>query len=138
MSTGLLILRVFVGVIFIYAGWTKLNGGIPMVTNMVDNIGFPMPTFFAWVLALTEFLGGIALVLGVATRVAGGLLAFAMIVAFFGAHSGSFAAGGNTVFILIGATLALAFMGGGAWSLGCYLCKGKKMGMSEGCCQHKH
>ena len=136
-STGLFILRLVVGVIFISAGWGKLNGGIPMVTNMVDGLGFPLPAFFAWLIALIEFIGGIALVLGVAVSTCASLLAVIMLVAFFGAHGASIKAGG-LAFSLLGSTLALAFVGGGSWSVLCWMCKEGKGFLGSECCKQEH
>lgn len=48
---------------------------------MVDKLGFPMPAVFAYLAALTEFLGGLAMLAGVYTRYAGYGLAIVMLVA---------------------------------------------------------
>jgi len=53
---------------------------------MLDKIGFPVPTLFAYAAALGEFLGGIAMLIGVHTKHAGYLLSFIMLVAIAGAH----------------------------------------------------
>jgi putative oxidoreductase len=50
------------------------------------NLGFPAPELFAWAAALSEFAGGIAVALGLGTRVAASFAAFTMGVAAFGRH----------------------------------------------------
>lgn len=161
-SAGLFIMRLAVGFVFIWQGAHKLFGGMDMVTGMVSGLGFPAPTFFAWVLALVEFLGGIAIVLGSGICVMSILLAISMLVAFFGVHNASFAQGGMAPFLLIGSTIGFAFTGAGkwnacrmmgmknhAWACGCGCGKGsagcgcggncrcadKNGKMMEGCCQ---
>jgi putative oxidoreductase len=46
----------------------------------------PLPLPFAFVAAYTEFLGGILMILGWQTRIAGALLTINFLVAFFVAH----------------------------------------------------
>ncbi len=81
----LVTLRVFIGVIFIMAGYMKLQNPA-MVTGMVTSLGFPVASFFAWALILSEFVGGIMLVLGLFTRWISLPLIFAMLVALFAVH----------------------------------------------------
>jgi len=115
-NLGFFLLRLSVGLIFIVQGWGKLNG-LDMVTGMLSGIGFPAAGFFAWILALTEFLGGIAVILGLFVRHAATLLAFVMIVAIFTVHvPGPFAQMMAPV-ALLGSTLALMLLGGGEWQL---------------------
>jgi uncharacterized membrane protein YphA (DoxX/SURF4 family) len=53
------------------------------VTLMVDKAGWPYPVWLGRIAALTEFVGGICLVLGLLSRVWGLGLAIAMAVAFW-------------------------------------------------------
>ncbi|WGL16453.1 DoxX family protein [Microbulbifer bruguierae] len=86
---GPLALRLFVGPIFILAGWNKL-GHIDDVAAWFGNpdwgLGLPAPVLMAWLTALTEFLGGIALVIGLGVRVAAIPLMVVMAVAAVTAH----------------------------------------------------
>lgn len=50
-------------------------------TGMVAGIGFPMPTLFAYAAALSEFVGGIAILLGVYVHVFAALTGIVMLVA---------------------------------------------------------
>lgn len=61
----LLLIRVFVGVIFIFAGWGKIQN--PMGW-MGENP--PFPGFMLALAAFAEFAGGLALLLGVVSRLA--------------------------------------------------------------------
>lgn len=73
-----------------YAGFTIMNAGLdklPMPDWMVEQVievGFPFPTFFAWIACFTEFAFGFFLVLGLMTRLSSCMLAFTMGVAAFG------------------------------------------------------
>ncbi len=78
----LLILRLILGVIFIAHGYPKLFVfGIPGFANFLSGLGVPLPGFFAVVVSLVEFVGGIALILGIFSRWAALLLAVNMITA---------------------------------------------------------
>ena len=88
---GLLALRVTFGTYIALHGWDKVysNGHFGLPEQMVSGVasmGFPAPTLFAWMAALTEFLGGILLVIGLLTRPAALALTFNMCVAAFVAH----------------------------------------------------
>lgn len=53
------------------------------VTIMIDKLGWPYQTYLAWAAAITEFVGGICLILGLFTRLWGLGLAITMGVAFY-------------------------------------------------------
>lgn len=53
------------------------------ITLMVDKAGWPYQTWLAWAAAITEFVGGVCLILGLFTRMWALGLAVAMGVAFF-------------------------------------------------------
>lgn len=115
-------MRVVVGIVFAMHGGQKLFVfKISGVTHMMTSLGIPMPGLFAVVVSLVEFLGGIALILGIATRVAAVLLAINMTVAVLKVHlpHGFFAQGGGYEFplSLLAANICLALMGAGAASV---------------------
>ena len=83
-DTAMLVLRIGVGAIFIFAGWMKVHD-LPGTVGMFAGMGFS--AFWAYVASFVEFLGGIAVLLGAGTRVAAGLLAVVMIVAAYVVHS---------------------------------------------------
>ena len=100
-------------------GFPEGAGGI-LVSGSFADMGVPMPGVMGPFIALLELVGGLALILGVLTRVFAALLAFDMLGAFFLVHmAGGFflPAGFEFVFILFAATLALALCGPGAWSV---------------------
>jgi uncharacterized membrane protein YphA (DoxX/SURF4 family) len=61
------ILRVFLGATFLIHGLAKFQGGIENTVGFFESLG--LPGFTAYVVALIELIGGIAIVLGVGTRI---------------------------------------------------------------------
>ncbi len=131
-SKGLLVLRIVAGLIFALHGWAKLTGNpsIEMFSGMIGNLGFPMPLFFAWVVALTEFLGGLALILGIFVRPAAILLSIVMVVAFSMVKKFALPAGDPDL-ALFGIVVALALMGPGRFSVAGMMKKGEKVCVEE-------
>lgn len=79
---ALLLGRLILGVIFVAHGYQKLFVlGVDNVGKFFEGVGIPAPLFFAWVVSLVEFFGGIAVILGVLTRWAALGLAIIMVVA---------------------------------------------------------
>lgn len=76
----LLALRVVIGLIFIQAGYGKMMN-FDQTVQFFSSINIPMPLFNAILVTGTEFIGGILLVLGFATRLISLPLAFIMLVA---------------------------------------------------------
>lgn len=113
---GLLALRLSAGIIFISAGWMKLNN-IDMVASGFETMGIPAAMFFAWVVGLLEFVGGIALVAGIWVQAFAWPLAFIMLVALLTAHRSGPFMGAYGAFSLLGSLLALGTLGGGAWQM---------------------
>ncbi|BFM14934.1 DoxX family protein [Maricurvus nonylphenolicus] len=86
---GPLALRLFLGPIFIFAGWKKITGiedTIAWFGNPDWGLGLPMPELLGWAAALTEFGGGILLIAGLATRLVSIPLMITMLVAAFAVH----------------------------------------------------
>lgn len=127
-SKALLVLRLAAGIIFVMHGWDKLTpGGIEITgfADMLTKIGWPVaPLFFAWVVALTEFVGGLALILGIFTRPAGVLLSIVMLVAWGMAKKFGLPAG-DADFALLAISIALAMVGPGSYSVASMMMKGK-------------
>ncbi|MBV9180143.1 MAG: DoxX family protein [Acidobacteria bacterium] len=119
---GLAVLRIVVGIVFLVHGYQKLfKIGIHGVGTMFGHIGIPFPEFFAVVVSLVELVGGILLVLGIATRIAAALNAVDMLVAVFAVHLRHGFYNQNMGFeyplVMLAATLCLTLEGGGALSL---------------------
>lgn len=81
-DVAILLLRIGVGVIFVLAGWGKLTG-IEGVQGFFGDIGIPAAALMAWVVALTEFIGGLMVLIGLYLRIPALLLAVVMVVAIF-------------------------------------------------------
>jgi putative oxidoreductase len=118
-SCGIAALRITVGAIFLVHGWQKIYTlGFHGVAGFFGNIGIPLPLVSAVVVTLVEFLGGIALILGFATRWASLLLAFDMLGAIFFVHwkNGFYMShsGYEYALTLLAACVALALNGAGA------------------------
>lgn len=84
---GLTLLRLVVGVIFLMHGGQKFSMGFQNVAGFLGSLGIPMPTIAAIVLTVVEFIGGIALILGLFTRYAAALLCVDMLVALITYHA---------------------------------------------------
>jgi putative oxidoreductase len=79
----LLVGRVMIGWIYIQSGWRKLQDVPAFVKTMPRR---DLPEFLGYVAPPVEFLGGIALVLGCATRYAALLMLLFTIIATFSSH----------------------------------------------------
>ena len=80
-----LLFRLFLAPIFIFAGLSKL-GNAEGVAQYFEFLGIPAPGLMVYVAGLTELVGGIFLVPGVAVRLFAVPLMFTMIVAMSTAH----------------------------------------------------
>jgi putative oxidoreductase len=119
-SWGPTVLRIIVGIVFLAHGWQKVGMGIHGVAGFLGMIGIPVPSLAAGVLIAVELLGGIALILGLATRWLAILLAFDMLVAILAVHlkNGFFMPQGfEFTLTLLAASIALALTGSGAASV---------------------
>jgi putative oxidoreductase len=74
---GALILRVTLGALFLIHGIVKFQGGIENIVGWFESIG--LPGFMAYGVALVEMIGGIVLIIGLATRLVSALFALLMI-----------------------------------------------------------
>ena len=82
---GLLILRIGIGTLFVWHGSVKLSGGPEKWTSLGEALNamgiYFAPTFMGLVASLSEFGGGLLLILGLFTRPACFFLLCTMIVA---------------------------------------------------------
>ena len=117
-SAGLLWLRVAAGLGIAIHGHGKVFGGyMDKFTSGVAQMGFPAPEFFAWAAALSEFAGGILLILGLGTRFAALSILTTMSVAFFITHGADPFKVKELAFLYWGISGALMLTGAGAFSL---------------------
>lgn len=86
---GILLLRLALGASMLYHGWNSIYpaswsqpfSGLEHKAHFIGSLG--MPAWLGYVSALTEFLGGIGLLLGLFTRLFAFLVAINMLVALF-------------------------------------------------------
>lgn len=117
-TSGLLIARILLGVLFVMAGIGKL-GDVQGFAGYMASGG--VPAILAWPVILLEIIGGLALIVGFQTRLA------ALALGLFSLASGvlyHYVPGDQmqmTMFLkniaLTGGYLALAIAGPGDWSL---------------------
>jgi putative oxidoreductase len=82
-----LAVRIVVGWVFLWSGWTKLH----ILPRMIENFrewGIPAPEFFTPLTAGIEFGGGILLLIGLLTRFAAVPMMIVMVVAVASAKWG--------------------------------------------------
>jgi putative oxidoreductase len=122
---GLLLIRVIVGVVFVFHGAQKVLGafggvGMEKFTQGVAGMGLPYPEIAAQAAAWAEFGGGMLLILGLLTRVAAVPLAITMAIACIKVHNTAFSlqhSGMEYALTLGVVSLGLLFTGGGRYSI---------------------
>lgn len=140
---GLLALRVAVAAVFVYMGYNKLFVNTGMTIQMFSGLGFPAPSFWAYLIGLAELVGGLMVLLGVFTRIAAGWLAIIMVVALLAVHAKGPYMAALLPIMMLGATLALAGVGAGRYRLvpmecPCPKCRAAyKDGCADGKCGDK-
>ena len=131
---GILLIRVGVGLIFLFAGLGKLMGIEGTIGFFTGLFGAALAPMLAWIVALTEFTGGLALLLGLFPRTYGVLLSMIMLTALisvqFPAMLGEMADGTpfyqafrgiSSGLLLLLSSLAIALLGPGRYSIEEYL-----------------
>ena len=121
---GLIILRIGIGLMFVIAyGLPKVRGGEQMWTglggafNRIIGIDF-IPTFWGLMATVSEFFGGICLILGVLFRPACALMLFTMIIAVTSIIQGGYGfSAASQPFVLGVVVLSLIFIGPGKFTL---------------------
>ncbi len=109
-----LVLRLFVGAVFVAHGSLKLFGGLSGFAGFLQQAGVPLPDIMAPLAAAVEFLGGVAIILGLGTRTAALLLTAVMVVAMVTVTlKAGFSGGYDINLALIGGLLALVLAGPG-------------------------
>jgi len=118
LNAGLFWLRVLAGLGIAYHGYGKVFGGhVDRLAEGVSQMGLPMPLVFAWVAALSEFLGGILLIFGLGTRIAAFFIFSTMSVAAFIVHRADPLDVKELALAYWVVSGALMFTGAGSWSL---------------------
>ncbi len=122
---GITAIRVVVGVVFLMHGGQKLFiWGFSGVAAFLGQLGIPAPMLASIIVTLVEFLGGLALFLGLFTRWVAILLAIDMAVAILTVHlpNGFFLPEGfEYPLTLLAANVSLALLGSGEASVDRFL-----------------
>jgi len=111
-DSGLLVLRIGVGVIFIITGILKI-ANLSETIGMFAAMGFG--AFWVYLVSAIEFVGGICVALGVHTRTFATILAIVMIAATYTMRTDPTEI--MTPIIMFFATAALALASGGKHSI---------------------
>jgi putative oxidoreductase len=129
-SPFLLAVRLYWGWQFVQTGWGKMHN-IAKVTGFFTSLNIPFPAFNAHFIAGLEFFGGLLLILGLASRLTGILLAGNMLVAYWTAdhdalvsifsNPGKFYVADPYTFLF--ASLLVLIFGAGALSLDALIAK---------------
>jgi len=122
---ALLVLRLVIGAIMIAHGYSKVFGGFSHVHDMVQHIGFPGWT--AYLLAATEFFGGILIIAGLFTRFVAVAMLIDMSVAIWKIHwpKGLKGPGGYEFPLCLAAiAFSLIFFGAGPIALDAFVGRG--------------
>jgi putative oxidoreductase len=117
-----LVLRLAAGVVLAYHGWLKLQE-VSGFAGYVEFLGIPAPDLMAYVVTYLEFLGGIALIAGLATRYVAALFVIEMILTIslvkfdVGLIASEGGVGAELDILILAIALGLVLTGAGRWSL---------------------
>lgn len=115
-DAGLLLARLALGLVLVAHGWIRYQHGMQAQIDYLTTAHVPAPTVFAWGALVLEMLGGVLLVLGLATRVVGAVLVAenVLIIVWLRFNNGLLLNDRGYEYNLILAALALLFLCFGA------------------------
>lgn len=126
---GLLILRIFVGLMLLRHGLEKINNFEMLSSAFADPIGIGSKVSLTLITA-TETLGSIFIIIGLLTRPAALAVAFGMGIAAFLFHQPFSITGSELPLMYLGIAITIIITGAGRYSIdnfiGRKLCKPKK------------
>ena len=106
-EAGATLLRVILGVIFFVHGLDKFQSGIGNTVGFFDSVG--IPGVAAYIIATIELVGGIAMFLGLGTKIVACLFALIMLGAIFTVKfSAGFLGGYELDLALLGMSIYIA------------------------------
>ena len=119
VNVGLALVRIITGIVFAAHGYQKFFVfGLDGATGAFTQMGIPAPAITAPLVAIVELFGGIALIIGLLTRLAALGLAINMLGAIFLVRlKGGFFAPNGAEFELVLCIACLALVIGGAGAL---------------------
>lgn len=117
---ALTLLRLVTGLWLVPHGWYKLDGNMAAAAQYFSGLGFTPGLLWAWMVALTEFGGGLCLASGFLTRLAAiPIIVFMLTATVHHSVNGFMWNDGGFEYPLFWAVSALVFLvrGGGRYSL---------------------
>src|SRR3989344_509977 len=119
-----LALRIALAAVFIVHGYPKLFKDFQGTSSFLAGLGFKPGMFWALILGVSEFFGGIALLLGAASRVVASLLIISMTVATLikifkwkTPFTKNDASGWEFDLLLVAGLVTIFLLGSGNWSI---------------------
>ena len=119
-----LVLRIVLAAELLVHGYPKLFKDFKGTAGFLGSLGFKPGVFWALVLGVAEFFGGIAILVGFASRVATAALIVSMLIALLikkfkwqVPFSKGSDAGWEWDWLIVGALIALFLLGSGMWSV---------------------
>lgn len=91
--------------------------GIDMTAGFFEKMNIPFPVFSAWLVGLVEFIGGLAVMFGIYIRFFAKFLIINMVVALLTAHISGPWKSAELAIAMLGGSIALLGLGGGAWQI---------------------
>jgi putative oxidoreductase len=127
-----LLLRIGVGIVFLIAGWGKMNGLYTHLftdeswgfVEFVSGLGFPFPLLFAAIVALSEFIGAIMILSGFKQKYVLPFLMIIMLVAIFMVKWSEGFSEYRIDFVLLLNLIAMYILGSGKYSVDAMMNKG--------------
>ncbi len=114
---ALAIFRVFMGLSLML---THGTGKIPVSDGFIEHIGslgFPLPVFFAWAAALSEYVGALLLAFGLFTRPVSMLIAITMFAAAFINHADESFAVAEKAYLYLAISILFVVLGSGKYGV---------------------
>lgn len=116
LNFGLLLLRVMLGVLLMYHGYSKLSNFNAMKDSFMSFMGMSSMVSFSLII-FAEFFCGLFLILGLFTRLICIPIIIGMAVAAFVAHGGDIFGKAEMPVMYMSAAIAIFFTGPGKYSL---------------------
>ncbi len=112
---GLLALRLALGLILLVHGWQKMRD-LKSAASSFEAMGFAPAKLWSSLVAFLEFVGGIALVLGIFTQIFAAIFFIEFVVAILKVtRKNGFIGGYEFDLLILAALLALLTLGGGSF-----------------------